>query len=109
MLMLLRLIVWLFHAFIKLILVSLFYSESYYLTTRAMFLHCPFFVTFSKKIATFFATCTKNKRISNWFSMYLSFSWRRVRDSNPRRCYPQQFSRLPQSTALPTLRRKSTF
>lgn len=34
---------------------------------------------------------------------------RRVRDSNPRRLSPQQFSRLPQSTALPTLRRKNTF
>ncbi len=33
---------------------------------------------------------------------------RRVRDSNPRRCYPQRFSRPPQSTALPTLRRKDT-
>ena len=28
---------------------------------------------------------------------------RRVRDSNPRTCYSQQFSRLPQSTTLPTL------
>lgn len=32
---------------------------------------------------------------------------RRKRDSNPRTCYSQQFSRLPQSTALPFLRRKS--
>ncbi len=31
---------------------------------------------------------------------------RRVRDSNPRTFYSQQFSRLPQSTALPTLRGK---
>ena len=31
---------------------------------------------------------------------------RRVRDSNPRTCYSQQFSRLPHSTALPTLRGK---
>ena len=29
---------------------------------------------------------------------------RRERDSNPRKCYLQQFSRLPQSTALPSLR-----
>ena len=28
---------------------------------------------------------------------------RRVRDSNPRTCYSQQFSRLPHSTALPFL------
>ena len=32
---------------------------------------------------------------------------RRERDSNPRTCYSQQFSRLPQSTALPSLRRKN--
>ncbi len=30
--------------------------------------------------------------------------WRRVRDSNPRTCYSQRFSRPPHSTALPTLR-----
>ena len=34
------------------------------------------------------------------------FILRRVRDSNPRTCYSQQFSRLPHSTALPTLRGK---
>ena len=28
---------------------------------------------------------------------------RRERDSNPRRCYPQRFSRPPQSTTLPSL------
>jgi NAD+--asparagine ADP-ribosyltransferase len=33
---------------------------------------------------------------------------RRVGDSNPRTCNSQQFSRLPQSTTLPTLRCKST-
>ena len=32
------------------------------------------------------------------------FTWRRVRDSNPRRCDPQRFSRPPHSTTLPTLR-----
>ena len=32
--------------------------------------------------------------------------WRRERDSNPRTCYSQQFSRLPHSTALPSLRGK---
>ena len=31
------------------------------------------------------------------------FLLRRVRDSNPWRCDPQQFSRLPHSTTLPTL------
>ncbi len=34
---------------------------------------------------------------------------RRVRDSNPRNLSVQQFSRLPQSTTLPTLRGKSNF
>src|SRR6185437_6284445 len=32
---------------------------------------------------------------------------RRERDSNPRKCYLQRFSRPPQSTALPSLRRKN--
>ena len=38
----------------------------------------------------------------------LLFWLRRVRDSNPRSCYRQRFSRPPHSTTLPTLRRKST-
>ena len=33
------------------------------------------------------------------FALFL----RRERDSNPRRCYPQRFSRPPQSTTLPSL------
>ena len=32
---------------------------------------------------------------------------RRERDSNPRRCYPQRFSRPPHSTALPFLQKNS--
>ena len=36
-------------------------------------------------------------------SLILNKSWRRKRDSNPRRCDPQQFSRLPHSTTLPFL------
>ena len=32
-----------------------------------------------------------------------------MRDSNPRTCNSQQFSRLPQSTTLPTLRRENTY
>ena len=36
--------------------------------------------------------------------LFFNIFWRRVRDSNPRTCYSQQFSRLPQSTTLPTLR-----
>ena len=34
--------------------------------------------------------------------------WRRERDSNPRTCDSQRFSRPPHSTALPSLRRKCT-
>src|ERR1700742_4245769 len=34
-------------------------------------------------------------------------NWRRERDSNPRKCYLQRFSRPPQSTALPSLRREN--
>ena len=33
----------------------------------------------------------------------VGFPLRRMRDSNPRRCNPQQFSRLPHSTTLPIL------
>ena len=33
----------------------------------------------------------------------VSVRWRRERDSNPRRCYPQRFSRPSQSTTLPSL------
>ena len=36
-------------------------------------------------------------------SLTCSSSWRRERDSNPRRCDPQRFSRPPQSTTLPSL------
>jgi hypothetical protein len=32
--------------------------------------------------------------------------WRKARDSNPRTCYSQQFSRLPHSTTLPAFRRQ---
>ena len=37
-----------------------------------------------------------------------SFVWRRARDSNPRTCNSQRFSRPPRSTTLPALRRKNT-
>ena len=36
--------------------------------------------------------------------IFLTFAWRRKRDSNPRTYYSRQFSRLLQSTALPFLR-----
>jgi hypothetical protein len=38
------------------------------------------------------------------FDGFCSWLVRRGGDSNPRKCYLQQFSRLPQSTALPPLR-----
>ena len=41
------------------------------------------------------------------FNFVLLVFWRRERDSNPRTCYSQRFSRPPHSTALPSLRRKS--
>ena len=47
----------------------------------------------------------KNKKSRHCRDFMIVF-WRRVRDSNPRTCYSQQFSRLPQSTTLPTLRAK---
>ena len=66
------------------------------------------------KLVAFFNKTTKiwlftqNKNaIIFWiiaFCVCLIIQLRRVRDSNPRTCYSQQFSRLPQSTALPTLR-----
>jgi hypothetical protein len=36
-------------------------------------------------------------------NIVVGFLLRRKRDSNPRRCDPQQFSRLPHSTTLPFL------
>ena len=37
-------------------------------------------------------------------TLRIAFPLRRERDSNPRRCDPQRFSRPPHSTALPSLR-----
>ncbi len=62
---------------------------------------------------TFFISLTFESKLSSLVQRKMplwgafDFFWRRVRDSNPRTCYSQQFSRLPQSTALPTLRGKS--
>ena len=44
---------------------------------------------------------TKNPTIVGF-----SISGRKARDSNPRTCYSQQFSRLPHSTTLPAFRRQ---
>ena len=44
---------------------------------------------------------TENKKAYKQWAYRLI--WRRKRDSNPRRCDPQQFSRLPHSTTLPFL------
>ncbi len=46
---------------------------------------------------------TKNQRKFVGFDLV----WRRERDSNPRTCDSQRFSRPPHSTALPSLRRES--
>jgi hypothetical protein len=45
----------------------------------------------------------RKKKKPNFFSEIELCSKRRKRDSNPRRCDPQQFSRLPHSTTLPFL------
>lgn len=45
--------------------------------------------------------------VSYCLTRVLNFYLRRKRDSNPRNLSVQQFSRLPQSTTLPFLRRKS--
>ena len=68
-------------------------------------------------VAGFFMPSTSLKRAWLGFGhekTHENFSWvfilwRRVRDSNPRTCYSQQFSRLPQSTTLPTLRAQKYF
>ena len=46
-----------------------------------------------------------NKKCPRWGH---GLGMRRERDSNPRTCYSQRFSRPPQSTTLPSLRRKCT-
>ena len=66
-------------------------------------------------VAGFFFPSTSHKRNRLGFCKekthekisWVFIIWRRVRDSNPRTCYSQQFSRLPQSTTLPALRGKS--
>ncbi len=50
----------------------------------------------SEKLGRFF----ENKKPATFVA---GFPLRRMRDSNPRRCNPQQFSRLPHSTTLPIL------
>ncbi len=55
-----------------------------------------------------FLECLKIQKASKTLILLafgISFK-RRVRDSNPRTCNSQQFSRLPQSTTLPTLHHK---
>jgi hypothetical protein len=68
-------------------------------------------------VAGFFMSSTSLKRAWLGFGhekthekiSWVFILWRRVRDSNPRTCYSQQFSRLPQSTTLPTLRAQKYF
>ena len=62
--------------------------------------HFLFYSYFQHVKADFLSTCYKQKtRVK-----LPSFFWRRKRDSNPRTCYSQRFSRPPHSTALPFLR-----
>src|SRR5690606_25645272 len=44
-----------------------------------------------------------NKKPQKTKGQFFTVILRRKRDSNPRRCDPQQFSRLPHSTTLPFL------
>jgi hypothetical protein len=62
--------------------------------------------SFPSALASKLATLPETKNAP--IGALLFFVWRRERDSNPRTCNSQQFSRLPQSTALPSLRRKSS-
>ena len=49
-------------------------------------------------------TAQKIKKTKTGIPILVHFAiLRRERDSNPRRCYPQRFSRPPHSTALPSL------
>ena len=48
--------------------------------------------------------CAEIKNAADLVGSAVAGVLRRERDSNPRKCYLQQFSRLPQSTALPSLR-----
>ena len=60
---------------------------------------CLFY--FPKKNTNKFGFFGKEKTHNNVVGFFL----RRKRDSNPRTCYSQQFSRLPHSTALPFLQK----
>ena len=52
-----------------------------------------------------FSTFLKTKKLTTFV---VSFLLRRKRDSNPRTCNSQQFSRLPHSTTLPFLRSRQS-
>ena len=61
---------------------------------------CVFSFLFSVNYENKFSTFLKTKKLT---TLVVSFLLRRKRDSNPRTCYSQQFSRLPHSTTLPFL------
>ena len=62
---------------------------------------CVFSFLFSVIYENKFLTFLKTKKLT---TLVVSFLLRRKRDSNPRTCNSQQFSRLPHSTTLPFLR-----
>ena len=62
---------------------------------------CVFSFLFSVIYENKFLTFLKTKKLTTFV---VSFLLRRKRDSNPRTCNSQQFSRLPHSTTLPFLR-----
>ena len=101
----------------------LIHTQAFYYPGIIRFAHEPFLgglqiiSNLRNFVADFFFPSTSLKRAWLGFGkekthekfLWVFIIWRRVRDSNPRTCYSQQFSRLPQSTALPTLRGQKYF
>ena len=66
---------------------------------------CVFSFLFSVIYENKFLTFLKTKKLTTFV---VSFFLRRKRDSNPRTCNSQQFSRLPHSTTLPFLQSRQS-
>ena len=79
---------------------------SHFFSLRLLFLYLLYSVSFCfflslKKTQTSLVLLGTKKPTT----IVVGFLLRRKRDSNPRSCYRQQFSRLPHSTALPFLQK----
>ena len=79
------------------------FRGSYILRSKPMRLRRRFFCSPNSQKQASLVRKTKNPRKFVGFDLV----WRRERDSNPRTCDSQRFSRPPHSTALPSLRGKS--